>query len=101
GNPSMGWLFPGPGDRPLHQHSFSHRVIKPMLKEKGLPWKGLYAGRRGGATALTSLMGDPLAASQLLGHKNMGVTMSHYAKHDPRKLAEGMKLLEAKTTRGD
>ena len=60
----------------------------------------LYAGRRGGATAVTNLMGDPRAASQLLRHKNMRVTMANYIKNDQRALMAGVKLLEAGAGKG-
>ena len=70
-------------------------VIKPALKKKRLQWKGLYAGRRGAATALVALTGDALAAKELLRHSNIGVTHSKYVKKLPEALARGVKLLEA------
>jgi integrase len=70
-------------------------VIKPALKKKRLQGKGLYAGRRGAATALVALTDDALAAKELLRHSNIGVTQSKYVKKLPEALARGMKLLEA------
>jgi integrase len=72
-------------------------IIAPTLREKGIEWKGLYAGRRGAATILTELTGDALAAKELLRHANIGVTQLKYVKKIPEALLRGMKLLEAET----
>jgi integrase len=72
-------------------------TIAPTLKEKGVQWKGMYAGRRGAATILTELTGDALAAKELLRHSNIGVTQSKYVKKMPEALLRGMKLLEEAT----
>jgi integrase len=72
-------------------------TIAPTLKAKGIEWKGLYAGRRGAATALVELTGDALAAKELLRHSNIGVTQSKYVKKIPEALARGMRLLEEAT----
>jgi hypothetical protein len=40
---------------------------------------------------LTQLMGNPLAAAQLLGHAATTITMEAYIKHDRTALAKGMK----------
>ena len=72
-------------------------MIAPTLKAKGIEWKGLYAGRRGAATALVELTGDALAAKELLRHSNIGVTQSKYVKKIPEALARGMRLLEEAT----
>jgi hypothetical protein len=67
GKPSKGWIFPGEtGELPLSLESLTGRIIVPILKEKKIEWKGLYAGRRGAGTILTKLTGDALAAQQIL-----------------------------------
>lgn len=53
-----------------------------------------YAFRRGAASIPTQLTGNPIAASQLLRHKNISVTMTPYIKADRTALTNGMKLLE-------
>jgi hypothetical protein len=45
-------------------------AIALPLKRKAIPWKTLYAGRRGAATILTELTGDALAAKELLRNSN-------------------------------
>ena len=56
GTPTEGWLFPNPsGTRPLDMCAYANRTIRAMLKEK---YKGLYAARRGMATALMGLTGN-------------------------------------------
>src|SRR5208337_5228657 len=90
------WVFPGRfKDRPGVM-SARTRAIKEIIDTKKLPWKTLYAGRRGAATILTQLTGNPLAAAQLLGHKDYSITMAAYVKQDRRALDDGMKLLESK-----
>jgi integrase len=94
GNPDeTEWVF-GNG-RPGDPTSISRYRIKPILKGKGIVWKGLYAGRRGAGTVLTQLTGDALAAQQILRHKNLAVTTTHYVKQIPVAGIKGMKLLEA------
>jgi integrase len=39
------------GGRPLNLHNLANRVIKPALKEKGLPWKGWKAWHPGSKTS--------------------------------------------------
>jgi integrase len=71
------------------------RRIRPLLTEKKAVWKGLCAGRRTAATVLTQLTGNPIAASQLLRHRNMSVTMTAYVKADRKALTEGLRLMES------
>jgi integrase len=91
GEPSKGWVFPNTHGDPLNIRDFVAGVLKPAC---GAKWKSLYAFRRGAATILTQLTGNPIAASQLLRHKNISVTMTAYIKADRSALSNGMKLLE-------
>jgi integrase len=93
GSPSTSWVFPNRDGMPMNIREFCRKKIKPVVGKK---WKGLYSGRRGAASILTQLTGNPIAASQALGHINMTVTMKNYIKSDRRELASGMKLLEEK-----
>ena len=93
-----GWIFPRVGHHGgsvLKLQHFYRSVIRPILKEKKVAWKGLYAGRRGGATALVELTGNLVAAQELLRHKSMMTTAQFYKKRTQTALASGMKLLEA------
>jgi len=87
------YVFSNGKGHPYSLREMSRKRIRPRLREKGLPWKAYYAGRRGLATLIARLRG-PLASSQALRHKNMQVTMTNYVKQDKRELAEGMRLLE-------
>jgi len=93
GEPSNGWVFPNRSGDPINIRDYVAGVLKPDI---GDGWKSLYAFRRGAASILTQLTGDPIAASQLLRHKNISVTMTAYIKADRRKLVDGMKMLESK-----
>lgn len=93
--PTEGWVFPNSKGKPVDLRSVVARKIVPTLERKNIPWKTLYAGRRGAATILTQLTGDALAAKELLRHKNIAVTTDKYVKRIPEALLKGIKLLEA------
>lgn len=91
GSPSIGWIFPNSLGVPMSIRDFCRKKIRPVI---GTKWKrGLYCGRRGAASILTQLTGNPIAASQLLRHVNYSVTMKNYIKSDRREVVAGMKLL--------
>jgi integrase len=97
GKPSEGWVFPSrSASRPFSIKVFVKKQIIPACKKAGVPWFRLYAGRRGAASILTQLTGDPIASSLLLRHSNISTTMTRYIKADRRQLVSGMKLLEEK-----
>ena len=94
-----GWVFSNGAGNPLDLARLTREVIRPTLAAKGIAWKTLYAGRRGNATALTELTGDPLAAKEVLGHTNVKVTEAHYIGAMPAVGMRGMKLLEEAATK--
>jgi integrase len=93
GEPNEGWVFPNTHGDPINIRDYVVAVLRPSIGKK---WKSLYAFRRGAASILTQLTGNPIAASQLLRHKNISVTMTAYIKADRTALNDGMKLLETK-----
>jgi len=92
---ASGWIFPSEKGEPSSPQNWQRRIIKPILKAKNIPWKGLYAGRRGAGTILVELTGNLVAAQELLRHKTMTTTALSYKKKTQSALANGMKLLEA------
>lgn len=71
-------------------------VIRPKLKEHGLPWHGLHAFRRGLATNLHELGVADIVIQAILRHSDVSVTRQAYIKNDavdPRSLA-AMETLE-------
>jgi integrase len=95
--PSDGWVFPGRNPKvPVNLKVFVRDRIIKVLQKADVPWFGLYAGRRGAASILTDLTGDPIASSLLLRHSNISTTMTRYIKADRRRLVSGMKMLEEK-----
>jgi integrase len=100
-SPSQGWVFPNGKAKPISMNNLQNRIIRPVLEEKGIEWKGLYAGRRGAGTILTQLTGSAIAAQQILRHKNLSVTTGYYVKQIPTAGLEGMKLLEAAASNGN
>jgi integrase len=53
---------------PLNLHNLATRVIKPALKEKGLPWKGWKAWRAGLASVLYAMKIPPKVIAAILRH---------------------------------
>ncbi len=96
GNPESGWLFKNERGNPQDLADLVRRKIRPALFKAGLKWKGLYAGRRGAATAIIGLTGGNYAAAQeLLRHKHMNTTLMFYKKQTQNALGDGLKALQA------
>ena len=100
GNPTRAWVFPNKNNDPVDLRELARRVIIPALAAKNIPWKSLYACRRGAGTVLTQLTGSAIAAQQILRHKNLMVTTGFYVKQMPEAGLAGMKLLEAAADNG-
>lgn len=83
GNPSEGWLFLNQRGGPHQPRQLRADGDLPRLALKELTWKGYYAARRGAGTVLTQLIGDALAAREILRHKNLAVTTGYYVKQMP------------------
>ncbi len=97
GKVTEGWVFPGRWADSPGAPATRERKLQDLLAKEKLAWKGLHAFRRSAATILTQLTNDPLAAAQMLGHKDTKITMEAYIKLRNREvLAAAMKLLEAK-----
>jgi integrase len=101
GSPVEGWVFENSKKKPSSLQRMARKTIRDAAKKAGVKWTGFQAGRRGVATLLTTLTGVPQAASQMLRHKTMSVTMSNYVRDDRRALAAGVKLLEAENEKKD
>jgi integrase len=94
GNPTEGWVFANERDNPQELKDVVRRTIRPTLEAKDIVWKGLYAGRRGAATAIIGLTGGNYAAAQeLLRHKHMSTTLQFYKKQTQNALGDGLKAL--------
>lgn len=102
GNPVTGWVFKNERGNPQDLKDVVRGFIRPTLQKAGIEWKGLYAGRRGAATAIIGLTGGNYAAAQeLLRHKHMSTTLQFYKKQTQNALGDGLKVLQAAAgTRG-
>jgi integrase len=98
-NPVDGWLFPNPSGDVRNMDSFLKHNVAPVVRAAGLPWYGLYAGRRACATNLVSLTGSVSAAYQVLGN-SLAVVMAKYIKPSKEQGLAGLRLLEAAATNG-
>jgi len=95
---SAGWVFRNAKGGPLNVESFCRNVMIPILGKAGVPWKSLYAARRGCATMLTGLTGNVIAARAVLRHKSMLTLLGHYDKANVEAMATGLKLAEKSTS---
>ncbi len=108
GNAKTGWVFPSRSGTPVDLHNMIARVIVPHVsgtsecrrceltpKKSSATWKGLYAGRRGAATAVIEVNNGNLAVGQaLLRHKSATTTATFYKKAiTDGALRAGMKAL--------
>lgn len=89
-----GWMFENNVGEPMDMSSFASRVIVPLLKQRNILWRGLYAGRRSAATLLVQLTGNAVAAQYILRHKNLSTTTTFYVKPVRDEAVSGMKALE-------
>lgn len=81
GSPSDGFIFTGAKlGRPLDLHNLSHRVIRPALAKKSIPWCGWHGFRRGLATTLYELGTEAKTRQAILRHADVAVTEKHYTK---------------------
>ena len=96
GQPKEGFLFRNADGSHLHNlNGIVGRKIRPIVKAAGLQWKGLYAGRRGAATAAVEVS-SAAVAQQLLRHKSMTTTLNIYKKAiSDEAFRAGMKKLAA------
>ena len=114
GDPKEGWMFGSRNDTPTDLHNVINRVIIPHVngsgrcipcdkvpKKSGVMWKGLYAGRRGAATAIIGLTnGNYAAAQELLRHKSMNTTLQFYKKQTKSAVADGLKIMQKALSAG-
>jgi hypothetical protein len=82
----------------LDLDNLADRVIKPLLFEKGLKWKGWQAYRRGLATNLHELGVDDKTIQAILRHEDVNVTRSCYTQTPAAQVNEGMARLERRLT---
>ncbi|MGO9433278.1 MAG: tyrosine recombinase XerC [Terracidiphilus sp.] len=95
GKPTVGWVFANERGNPQDLKDVVARFIRPTLAKEGITWKGLYAGRRGAATAIIGLTnGNYAAAQELLRHKHMSTTLNFYKKQTQTALGDGLKALQ-------
>jgi len=92
---TQSWLFENSKGGPADLREMVRRVMRPTCEKAGLVWKGLYAGRRGCATAIIGLTNNYASAQELLRHKNLNTTLQFYKKATQSALADGLKALGA------
>jgi len=94
GSPATGYIFPRANGGPLNVESLVNHCIKPLCKDAGVTWRGLYSARRGHGTVMTRIA-SLTAARQTLGHSTETTTAKHYALPDRIAGDAGLKVLEA------
>lgn len=95
GNPSSGPILRGPSGKPLDLDNLAERVVRPVLRNAGIPWYTWYSFRRGVSTTVRALSKDSLASKGLLRHSSVSTTERHYIKDVPENTLAAMKQLES------
>jgi len=80
----------------LDLDNLADRVIKPILKAKGLQWKGWQAYRRGLATNLKKIGVPDTTIQAILRHESVSTTQRFYIKTARVDTVDAMKRLEAR-----
>jgi integrase len=94
--PGNGWVFPTNKMKPRTCiQNFAQERIAKVVRAKGLPWKTLYAGRRGAITTIIDeTNGNIHAGQELARHKNANVTLAAYKQTTGKNVEEGVRMLE-------
>jgi integrase len=92
---ASGWMFPNTIGGPLNLDNLADQVIKPVLKAKGLEWKGWHAYRRGLATNLHELGVPDIVIQAILRHEDVSTTQRSYIRTVAEVVTAAMKRLEA------
>jgi integrase len=102
GFPAQGFIFVGPKmGRPLDLANLASRIVRPILKDAGIPWCGWHGFRRGLATNLHALGVDDLDIMRIMRHSDVEVTRASYIKvPDAAKAAAMAKLQKVLGTAG-
>ena len=96
GFPDDGFVFVGEKMRkPLDLHNLAHRVIRPALAEKEIPWCGWHGFRRGLATNLHALGVDDFDIMKIMRHSDVTVTRASYIKVPDAAKKAAMRKLDA------
>ena len=75
-------------------HNLANRVIRPALKNAGIPWCGYHGFRRGLATNLHTLGIVDTDIQRILRHADVGVTQASYIKVEPKVKSAAMQKLQ-------
>jgi integrase len=65
---------------PLNLANLARRVIIPVITERGVPWLGWHAFRRGLGTNLSDLGVQPKVTQAILRHSDVRMTLRHYVQ---------------------
>ena len=93
--PGESYIFAGERrGTPLNLANLARRVILPVLREKGMRWKGWHAFRRGLGSNLHELGVDPMLIQSILRHSDVRTTMEFYIVTNDSKAREAMEKLD-------
>jgi integrase len=86
--------------RPLNQNNVLRRVLKPLVKAKGLPWVSWHSFRHTNASLADQVGLTVVERKKVLGHADDRMAM-HYSHADLDLVRERMELMAARlVTRG-
>ncbi len=94
-----GFIFTSPKGLVIRRTNFRKRIWDPMLKELGIPHRGLHNARHTVATTMLTAGIPPITVSGVLGHASVSTTLNcygHYIPETSSQAAEAMASIGVK-----
>jgi integrase len=89
------FVFVNKCNRMFKDWSYIRKTLwKPLLEQCNLEYRVLYTTRHTFASLMLSESEEPMWVSAMLGHKNMSITLSVYAKYLPRRYVKRAGFLD-------
>jgi integrase len=80
------FIFLNKYNRVFKDRSYIRKMMwRPLLEQCGLEYREFYSTRHTFASLMLSQSEEPMWVSAMLGHKNLAITLSVYAKYIPRR----------------
>jgi integrase len=88
-------IFTDDGGMPLHGRHLTERHLRPLLREAGLPEIRFHDLRHTYATLQLAVGTNPKLVAEVLGHKDVGITLDRYSHSQPAMQREAAERLDA------
>ena len=88
-------IFSDASGTPLHGRHVTQRHLAPLLREAGLPAIRFHDLRHTYATLQLAAGTSPKLVAEVLGHKDVGITLDRYSHSQPTMHREAAERLDA------